>query len=81
MAWYLSYDQYLKSPLFRAVRDIEMRESGGICRKCGSIATEVHHRSVSGKESAYPPWGCWEVPGNIEAICHECHCREHGKQD
>ncbi len=79
MAWYLSYQDYLRSPLFKAARDLEMLNASGKCRKCGAYATEVHHRDAKKKTTGYPPWGCWETSENLESICHECHCKEHGK--
>jgi hypothetical protein len=81
MARYQTYNDYLRSPLFCAARDMEMRSSGGRCRRCGASATEVHHRQKPDGSKGYPPWGCWETSENLEAICHECHCKEHGKPD
>lgn len=79
MAYYRTYPDYLRSPLFGAARDLEMEEAGGRCRKCGRQATEVHHQDKTGRTKGYPPWGCWETTEHIEAICHGCHCKEHGK--
>lgn len=81
MAGYLTYAEYLKTPLFLAARDMEMSEAGGRCRQCGAVATEVHHQDKTKQTKGYPPWGCWETTENIEAICHGCHCKEHGKPD
>jgi hypothetical protein len=51
-----------------------MLRSRGVCEKCGlAVVTEVHHLQ-------YPPWGTVDVPENLLAVCHECHCRLHGKE-
>jgi hypothetical protein len=50
-----------------------MKKSQWKC-DCGKPATEVHHWRD------YPPWGMFDMPSNLKPICHECHCREHGKE-
>lgn len=70
---YESYEQYLRHPVFLAARAVAMRRVNWRCR-CGAPATEVHHLE-------YPPWGMFDVPSNLQPICHTCHCREHGKND
>ena len=81
MANYSAYADYLKSAVFLAARDIEMKSALKKCRRCGAKATEVHHKPQPDGSKGYPPWGCWETFENLEAICHECHCKEHGKPD
>ncbi len=71
---YRTYAEYLRHPKFLAVRALVFERAGGICERCGERpATEPHHL-------AYPPWGTFDVPENIIAICHPCHCRAHGKE-
>jgi len=71
---YRSYAEYLRHPKFRAVRSVVMLRSGGTCERCKARPpTEVHHLR-------YPPWGTFDVPENLVAICHACHCKEHGKE-
>lgn len=74
---YRTYSEYLKTPQFLAVRRHVMERAAGICEhenehleRCKNIATEVHHLK-------YPPWGTFDVPQNLIAICHECHCDLH----
>lgn len=70
---YATYAEYLRHPRFRAVRRQVIERAGGICERCRSRpVTEVHH-------VRYPPWGTFDVPENLIAICHPCHCKEHGK--
>jgi 5-methylcytosine-specific restriction endonuclease McrA len=66
--FYSTYEEYLRHPVFLAVRAVAWERDGGRCRHCGAVATEVHH-------VAYPPWGTFDVPSHLEAICHACHCR------
>jgi hypothetical protein len=68
--FYSTYDDYLRHPVFRAVRSVAMRQAGGLCG-CGAPATEVHH-------VRYPPWGTFDVPSNLQPVCHGCHCRLEG---
>lgn len=67
MRYFGGYENYLRHWLFRIVRQVAMRRSGGKCERCGEVATEVHH-------NAYPTWGAFDTPGNIIAVCHACHC-------
>ena len=51
-----------------------MKRAGNICEKCGlQTASEVHHLK-------YPPWATFDVPENLIAVCHDCHCRIHNKE-
>jgi hypothetical protein len=38
-----------------------------------AAATEVRHLR-------HPPWGTFNVPANLIAVCHGCNCREHSKE-
>lgn len=72
---YQTYAEYLRHPKFRAVRAAVMKRSGGKCESClMNQATEVHHLR-------YPKWGTFDVPSNMIAICHGCHCDIHGKEN
>jgi hypothetical protein len=72
MASYETYGEYLKSPTFKAIRQVAMNRERHTC-KCGALATQVHHHN------GYPPWNSWDLPSALEPICYECHCKEHGK--
>ena len=78
---FTSYQEYRSHWLFRAIRKTAMRKSGGRCVQCGAPATEVHHwRKKRGGKFQYPePWGAFDVPYNIQPLCHACHCKEHGE--
>ena len=70
-----SYAEYLKHPVYRALRACALRRNAGRCSACGQPASEVHHIN-------YPkPWGTFDVPSNMRPICHACHCAIEGKRD
>lgn len=70
---YSSYREYLRHPRFLAVRAKVFEWADGICERCGvRPPTEPHHLR-------YPPWGTFDVPENMIAVCHQCHCEIHGK--
>jgi len=72
---YRSYDEYLRHPSFLAVRAVVMNRAGGACEKCGSQTRLYPHHL------RYPPWGTFDVPTNLLAVCHRCHCEIHGKEN
>ncbi len=72
---YSTYAEYLRHPKFRAIRSEVFKRAGGICERCKlRPPTEPHHLK-------YPPWGEFDVPANLLAVCHQCHCKIHGKED
>lgn len=71
--FYETYSEYLRHPIFLAVRAVAMKRNHGLCQDCGQLATEVHHLQ-------YPPWGTFDVPSHLRPICHACHCLIEGKE-
>lgn len=70
---YQGYAEYLKTPEFQAVKRAAFERAGGVCEACKvRPARDPHHIK-------YPPWGTYDIPENIQALCHECHCEAHGK--
>lgn len=70
---YRGYREYLRHPRFLEVRAEVFRRAGGSCERCQCRPpTEPHHLR-------YPPWGAFDVPENLIAVCHPCHCDIHGK--
>lgn len=71
---YRSYREYLRHPKFLAVRAQVFERAAGRCERCKEWPpTEPHHLR-------YPPWGEFDVPENMIAVCHPCHCEIHGKK-
>lgn len=70
---YATYREYLRHPRFLKVRAHAFARADGVCEKCHERPpTEPHHLR-------YPPWGHFDVPENLLAVCHQCHCEIHGK--
>jgi hypothetical protein len=70
---YRNYQEYLRHPRFLAIRAQVFERAGGKCERCGlRPPTEPHHLR-------YPPWGAFDVPENMIAVCHPCHCEIHGE--
>lgn len=63
---------YLNHPVYKIVRAARLQEQP-YCQYCGEPASEVHHEE-------YPPWDTFDVPSNLTPICHNCHCKKHGKE-
>ncbi len=73
MLHFRSYREYLNHWVFKVIRAVAMGKTAGKCSHCGALATEVHHLT-------YPkPWGAFDVPANLQPLCHACHCLTHGK--
>jgi hypothetical protein len=71
---YRTYSEYLKHPRFLAVRELVFDRANGYCERCKlRPPTDPHHLR-------YPPWGTFDVPENMIAVCHGCHCEIHGKE-
>jgi hypothetical protein len=72
---YRTYREYLRHPEFLRVKNLVMLRSRGKCEVCGvRPPTEPHHLR-------YPTWGTFDVPENLLAVCHECHCVLHDKEN
>lgn len=70
---YRGYREYLRHPRFREIRGEVFKWAAGLCERCmDRTPTEPHHLR-------YPPWGTFDVPENMIAVCHGCHCEIHGK--
>lgn len=70
---YRSYAEYLRHPRFLKIRAEVFTWAAGLCERCSKRPpTEPHHLR-------YPPWGTFDVPENMIAVCHPCHCEIHGK--
>lgn len=70
---YRTYEEYLATPEFQAIKAEVWRRCNGMCERCGKRpAVDPHHLR-------YPKWGTVDVPENITALCRQCHCEAHGK--
>ncbi len=72
---FASYDDYLRSEMWRLIRDRVFATKGRECRCCGKTATQIHHRSYARTVLE----GISINP--LEPICAACHDHLHGKRD
>lgn len=69
LSWYA---HYLLSDHWRSTREWALERAHHCCQICKSDdRVEVHHNT-------YDRIG-HELPGDLVALCHECHGRHHGK--
>lgn len=47
-----------------------------ICERCGSLATICHHKIWLNSENVNDPMVVFNWD-NLEALCHDCHNKEH----
>jgi hypothetical protein len=62
---------YLQSAQWKKVRSVVLNRDNNKCVKCGSAATEVHHKH-------YNLLGCDGEEESCISICRGCHQKEHG---
>jgi hypothetical protein len=68
----MSYQEYLKSPHWRAVREAKIKHASGSCACCGStLQLHVHHRQ-------YPKYRLDIKPDMLVVLCKRCHEAVHG---
>ena len=67
-----AYQEYLRSAVWRSIRDRVMKRANWKCEGCGiADAEEVHHLKYPGE------WGA-EFLFDLVALCRPCHERIHG---
>jgi 5-methylcytosine-specific restriction endonuclease McrA len=76
-AWAKSF--YL-SAAWENTRAAYLMSKDGICERCGEPAKIVHHRQHITKDNIgdVSITLCWD---NLEALCQDCHNKEHHKQE
>ena len=71
----MSYKDYLASEEFQKLRTEAMKRANGFCELCErNPPTDTHHIQ-------YPKRFQKDMPSNVLAICHRCHCKLHGVKD
>ena len=67
-----AYKNYLKSSKWIQTR-IDVLLSRKSCERCGSThKLQVHHKNYDNLGN--------EEPEDLELLCNNCHCKEHGKE-
>ena len=70
----LDYAKYLKTPHWKKVRDLKLKECGHKCQLCGSkVRLEVHHNSYKHL------WIEGLYMNDLVVLCHKCHSKFHDK--
>jgi len=62
--------EYLKSPLWKRIRQVALDHYGSICGKCGKDGFDVHHIT-------YKRWGGNEKIEDLQVLCRDCHSAIH----
>jgi len=62
--------EYLKSPLWKSIRQKALDHYGSVCGKCGKEGRDVHHLT-------YKRWGGSELINDLQVLCRECHSAIH----
>lgn len=70
-----SYDQYLSSPIWKAIRTLSMIQNNHRCIRCGDYASEVHHQDYH-KDTMLG-----YRMGSLVPVCHNCHNQAHNNPD
>lgn len=64
---FVSYEEYLASPLWKKIRDRVLDRDGHLCCRCGKTATQVHHKSYR------EPVILGDDDGDLVSVCSHCH--------
>ena len=69
--------EFYEGQAWRQTRAAYLLSQHYICERCGDIAKVVHHRTYLTPQNINSPeltlsWN------NLEALCQECHNKEHG---
>ena len=67
---------FYHSPRWEATRAAYLATRMHICERCGRPAKIVHHKKHLDASNVSDPDVSWGF-GNLEALCMECHNREH----
>jgi len=69
-----SYNDFLKSPEWKAIRKAKLEDSGYRCDSCTATELPLH---IHHKDYGYP-WG-QEPLWHLKCLCENCHRAAHGK--
>jgi len=68
---------FYKSKAWESTQAAYMASQHYVCERCGNVARVVHHRTYINPKNINDPniildWA------NLEALCMDCHNKEHG---
>lgn len=69
-------EKFYKSKEWQECREAFLQSKFFLCERCGGVATIAHHKTYLTPENINDPniTLSWD---NLEAVCQECHNREH----
>ena len=68
------------SPIWEKCRKNYLKKKRFICERCGETATVVHHRVYLNSDNISDASVCYG-DNNLEALCIDCHNKEHHKKN
>jgi hypothetical protein len=72
----LRYDEYLRTPHWRTIRQRTIERSQGRCEFCGRKAEHLSDLDVHHRRGRYDTRGC-ETLEDVWALCRPCHHELH----
>jgi 5-methylcytosine-specific restriction endonuclease McrA len=69
-------EKFYNSKEWKLSRQYKLASVNYRCERCGGIAVEVHHKIPISPENRHNP-SIMIGQNNLEAICLECHNKEH----
>ena len=66
----ITHREYLKSPLWKEIRQKAINHYGPICSVCKEFGSDVHHKT-------YDRVGGHELMSDLEVLCRKCHEAKH----
>lgn len=71
-------ERFYNGSQWRDTRDAFLRSRFYLCERCGGVAKIAHHKTYLTPQNIGDPGVslCWD---NLEALCQDCHNKEHHK--
>lgn len=70
---------FYASTLWRLNREYALKRDRYTCRRCGRLATVVHHKIHLTRDNISNPQISLN-PDNLESLCDDCHKLEHDNE-
>lgn len=75
--------EFYRKKVWRDCRDTYMKNAGGLCERCKArgllVPAVIVHHKIHLTEANYLDEAVALDPGNLEALCFDCHNKEHFK--
>lgn len=70
---------FYKGKKWQKVSRLYMTQRNYICERCGGVAVICHHKKYITPANIYDPSITLNLD-NLEALCQECHNKEHSRK-